>query len=85
VELAAGHDHTVGLMPDGSVVAMGANAAGQCDVSTWNLGPRGGPAEINGAWSSGFWYWNPVVQEEWMKMASYIPSRDLAAGDATGD
>ena len=61
VQVAAKEQHTVGLKSDGTVVAVGSNGAGQCDVSNWNLGPCSGRAEINGTWSSGFWYWNPVV------------------------
>jgi len=30
-------EHTVGLKPDGTVVAMGDNSSGQCDVSGWML------------------------------------------------
>ena len=33
--IAAGIDHTVGIKADGSVVAVGKNDAGQCDVSGW--------------------------------------------------
>ena len=33
--LAAGWNHTVGLKTDGTVVAVGNNACGQCDVSDW--------------------------------------------------
>lgn len=32
---AAGDDHTVGLKPDGTAVAVGDNAFGQCEVSAW--------------------------------------------------
>ena len=35
--IAAGYAHTVGLRADGSVVAVGRNDEGQCDVSGWNL------------------------------------------------
>ena len=34
---AAGERHTVGLRADGTVVAIGDNAAGQCDVDDWKL------------------------------------------------
>ena len=33
--IAAGGDHTVGLKSDGTVVAVGADNFGQCDVSGW--------------------------------------------------
>ena len=33
--LAAGWDHIVGLKTDGTVVAVGSNSCGQCDVSSW--------------------------------------------------
>ena len=33
--LAAGHWHTVGLKRDGTVVAVGSNISGQCEVSGW--------------------------------------------------
>ena len=33
--IAAGRRHTVGLKSDGTVVAMGDNEYGQCDVSGW--------------------------------------------------
>jgi len=34
-QVAAGMDHTVGLKSDGTVVAMGNNDYGQCDVDEW--------------------------------------------------
>ena len=33
--ISAGHDHTVGLKKDGTVVAVGDNYYGQCNVSGW--------------------------------------------------
>ncbi len=33
--ISAGEDHTVGLQSDGTVVAVGGNGHGQCDVSGW--------------------------------------------------
>ena len=33
--LSAGYNHTVGLRKDGTVVAVGANEYGQCNVSDW--------------------------------------------------
>ena len=33
--VAAGGSHTVGLRSDGTVVAVGSNFAGQCNVSSW--------------------------------------------------
>ena len=33
--ISAGVGHTVGLKSDGTVVAVGANDYGQCDVSSW--------------------------------------------------
>ena len=35
VAVSAGKFHTVGLRADGTVVAAGANANGQCDVKNW--------------------------------------------------
>ena len=35
VAIAAGDYHTVGLRSDGTVVAVGDNHGGQCDVSDW--------------------------------------------------
>ncbi|MCK4354112.1 MAG: hypothetical protein KAW83_02550 [Dehalococcoidia bacterium] len=35
--VAAGASRTVGLKSDGTVVAVGWNAAGQCDVGGWTL------------------------------------------------
>ena len=35
VMIAVGHNHTVGLKADGTVVAVGENDKGQCDVSKW--------------------------------------------------
>jgi hypothetical protein len=35
IEVAAGHDHTVGLKSDGTVVAAGLNMAGECEVGGW--------------------------------------------------
>ncbi len=37
----AGLHHTVGLQSDGSVVVVGNNDDGQCDVDDWNLGTGG--------------------------------------------
>ena len=34
-QVAASDTHTVGLRSDGTVVAVGSNAYGQCDVSEW--------------------------------------------------
>ncbi|MFO7255881.1 MULTISPECIES: RCC1-like domain-containing protein [Limnochorda] len=33
--IAAGDRHTVGLRADGTVLAVGDNRAGQCEVSRW--------------------------------------------------
>ena len=33
--LAAGRRHTVGRLPNGRVVAVGADSAGECRVSQW--------------------------------------------------
>ena len=39
VALAAGAFHTVGRRTDGTVVAVGMNEDGQCDVGSWkNIG-----------------------------------------------
>lgn len=38
VAIAAGGTHSAVLLSDGSVVARGSNAFGECDVSSWNLG-----------------------------------------------
>ena len=35
VFLCYGHTHTVGLKSDGTVVAVGENSRGQCDVDSW--------------------------------------------------
>ena len=35
VIIAAGNYHTVGLKSDGTVVAVGDNYSGQCDVDSW--------------------------------------------------
>ncbi len=35
--VAAGLYHTVGLKSDGTVVAVGLNDDGQCDVESWDL------------------------------------------------
>jgi hypothetical protein len=37
VQVAAGSDHTVGLKFDGTVVAVGENVFGQCNVFDWDL------------------------------------------------
>ena len=37
VAIAAGPTHTLGLKSDGTVVAVGNNDHGQCDVKNWNL------------------------------------------------
>jgi alpha-tubulin suppressor-like RCC1 family protein len=34
-QVAAGGDHTVGLKSDGTVVAVGRNYLGQCNVGGW--------------------------------------------------
>ncbi|MEH7753854.1 RCC1 domain-containing protein, partial [Bacillus toyonensis] len=36
VAIAAGCAHTVGLKSDGTVVAVGNNEFGQCDVGSWS-------------------------------------------------
>ena len=36
VSISAGDEHTVGLKKDGTVVAVGLNDYGQCDVDVWN-------------------------------------------------
>ena len=36
--VAAGQGHTVGLKYDGTVVALGSNTYGQCNLFDWNLG-----------------------------------------------
>ncbi len=33
--IAAGRRHTIGLKSDGTVVAVGGNEYGQCDISGW--------------------------------------------------
>ncbi|MCK5181159.1 MAG: hypothetical protein KAQ73_01340, partial [Dehalococcoidia bacterium] len=33
--VAAGYAHTVGVETDGTVVAVGNNESGQCDVGNW--------------------------------------------------
>ncbi|PFN54858.1 chromosome condensation regulator, partial [Bacillus thuringiensis] len=35
VAIAAGCAHTVGLKSDGTVIAVGNNEFGQCDVGSW--------------------------------------------------
>jgi alpha-tubulin suppressor-like RCC1 family protein len=37
VAISAGWNHTVGLRSDGTVVAVGSNGDGQCNVSKWHL------------------------------------------------
>jgi alpha-tubulin suppressor-like RCC1 family protein len=34
--IAAGRRHTVAILSDGSVVAVGDNKSGQCDVADWH-------------------------------------------------
>ena len=36
--VAAGQRHTVGCLPDGTVVATGSSSYGQLDVGSWRLG-----------------------------------------------
>jgi alpha-tubulin suppressor-like RCC1 family protein len=36
VSVSAGDDHTLGLKSDGTVVAVGWNSSGQCDVGGWS-------------------------------------------------
>jgi alpha-tubulin suppressor-like RCC1 family protein len=36
-QVSAGIYHTVGLKADGTVVAVGSNDAGQCNVGGWDL------------------------------------------------
>ncbi|MDR1238280.1 MAG: hypothetical protein LBK28_08555 [Propionibacteriaceae bacterium] len=36
VAIAAGCTHTIGLKSDGTVVAVGGNEYGQCDVNHWH-------------------------------------------------
>ena len=35
--ITAGDEHTVGLKSDGTVIAVGSNRYGQCNVANWNL------------------------------------------------
>ena len=35
VAISAGYEHTVGLKSDGTVVAVGGNEDGQCNVQNW--------------------------------------------------
>lgn len=37
MQVAAGASHTVGLKADGTVVAVGDNDSGQCNLFDWNL------------------------------------------------
>ena len=37
IQVATGAGHTVGLKDDGTVVAVGTNKFGECDVDGWNL------------------------------------------------
>ena len=57
-QVAAGDDHTVGLKSNGTVVAVGDNTYGQCDVDGWDLvknpgititSPNGGEAWMTGS------------------------------------
>jgi alpha-tubulin suppressor-like RCC1 family protein len=36
IHIAANGDHTVGVESDGTVIAVGDNTYGQCDVGAWN-------------------------------------------------
>jgi hypothetical protein len=54
--VAAGVGHTVGLKSDGTVVAVGFNDYGQCDVGGWNLGLAAPPSqEGQGGIKAGDW------------------------------
>jgi len=50
-QVSAGYYHTVGLKSDGTVVAVGNNDYGQCDVSGWNIIRRicSGTVKLEGA------------------------------------
>jgi alpha-tubulin suppressor-like RCC1 family protein len=37
IQVDAGGAYTLGLRSDGTVVAVGWNASGQCNVGNWNL------------------------------------------------
>jgi hypothetical protein len=84
--VAAGGDHTVGVKSDGSVVAVGENNDGQCNLFDWNLmvKDKNPIAEIIGTWSSGIRYWD-VAESEWTQITTNNPEGDIAAGDFTGD
>jgi hypothetical protein len=84
--VAAGHSHTVGLKSDGTVVAVGYNGAGQCNLFDWNLmvKDKNPKAEIIGTWSNGIWYWDEAASK-WIQMAHSTPDGDITAGDFTGD
>ena len=36
-QVSAGYFHTVGMKSDGTVVAVGNNDFGQCNIGAWNL------------------------------------------------
>lgn len=36
IDVSAGISHTVGLREDGTAIAIGDNADGQCDIESWN-------------------------------------------------
>ena len=47
--VAAGRSHTVGLKADGTVIAVGLNNWGQCNVRSWDLGAT--QADGFGGWT----------------------------------
>jgi len=75
--VAAGEDHTVGLSSDGTVVAVGYNDEGQCNVGGWRdivqvaaggyhtVGPKSDGTVVAAGWEAELAKWNLGVTAEY--------------------
>ena len=86
--ISAGYSHTVGLKPDGTVVASGTNYNGECDVSGWKdiVAVSAGGGLLNGYYTVGLKADGTVVavgDNQWGK-CNVSDWKDIVAVSAGG-
>ncbi len=59
--IAAGRCHTVGLKSDGTVVAVGRNKEGECNVSGWRDIEAVAVGNVHMATNTGYVYHSPLL------------------------